>query len=425
MAAFDRLAALLASELGAECVTRLPGTTNRQPSASYRAELICTPPTAEQVSTVLRLCAQEKCAVSARGGDTGACVGNAARQPHVAIDLTRLNRIVEHDHANLTVTAECGATLALLQETLSRQRQFLPFDVPAPAKATLGGTIALNLNGLRRGFYGGVRDLVIGMKAALITGEQIKAGGKVVKNVAGYDMCKLFIGSLGTLGVITEATVRVAPLPEKSASVVVTGDFGGVNKFLSAFSQRQLFPAAVTLTNNGSAENWQIAFWCEGVEENLARHVRELQDLARPMDLPARILHDGAHRAFWAALCEAPLEPGRCIYRLTVPQTTIGPCIDAVVKLGEPHPRIIADALVGTIWLSWPGATEFAGRLPQLGSLSAAHRGHAVLFAASGAMKENIDVWGPAPASHRLMRNLKQQFDPLGLLNPGRFISGL
>ena len=126
-------------------------------------------------------------------------IGNPPRQIDVVVGLERLNQLVEHDQANLTATIQSGHRLASLQEILKRQNQFLPFDPPAPARATVGGVVATNLNGPRRGYYGSVRDLVIGMKVVLASGEEIKAGGKVVKNVAGYDMCKLFVGSLGTL----------------------------------------------------------------------------------------------------------------------------------------------------------------------------------------------------------------------------------
>src|SRR5205814_10527279 len=113
--------------------------------------------------------------------------------------------VLDHDDANLTVTVESGISWAALQSLLPEEGQFVPFDPPFPERSTIGGIVAATLNGPRRSCYGSVRDLVIGMKVALISGEQIKAGGKVVKNVAGYDRCKLFVGALGTLGVITEA----------------------------------------------------------------------------------------------------------------------------------------------------------------------------------------------------------------------------
>ena len=190
---------------------------------------------------------------------------------------------------------QSGITLAALRETLARQQQFLPFDAPRPAQTTIGGTVALNINGPRRGYYGGVRDLVIGMKVALMTGEQIKAGGKVVKNVAGYDMCKLFTGSLGTLGVITEVTVRVAPIAETAATIIASGIFDEVVEFVDQLSQSPLLPAAVVLMNShrqyGSGNPWQAAVWCDGLQETSRGTCRTLKSWRGNLDLarhPAR-----------------------------------------------------------------------------------------------------------------------------------------
>ena len=150
-------------------------------------------------------------------------IGNPPTRLDVVVDLSRMNRVIEHDDANLTATVEAGISINRLQQVIAERNQFLPFDPPCALRASVGGTVAANLNGPRRSFYGNVRDLVIGMRVALATGEHIKAGGKVVKNVAGYDMCKLFVGSFGTLGIITEITVRMAPLPEASATLLASG----------------------------------------------------------------------------------------------------------------------------------------------------------------------------------------------------------
>jgi len=246
----ERLAQRLESELGAKLVSRESGVLAAHAVDGKTPALVCSPAAPEQVTTVLLICAEAKAAVSPWGGGTMISIGNVPRETCVAMVLTGMNRVIEHDHANLTVTAQSGITLAALRETLSRRQQFLPFDAPRPAQTTIGGTVAVNINGPRRGYYGGIRDLVIGMKVALITGAQIKAGGKVVKNVAGYDMCKLFTGSLGTLGVITEVTVRVAPIAETTATITASGSFDEVVEFVGRLSQSPLLPAAVVLMNS-------------------------------------------------------------------------------------------------------------------------------------------------------------------------------
>jgi glycolate oxidase FAD binding subunit len=428
-ATLDRLTLNLESALGTDLVSRESSVLSGYAMDGKPAKLVCLPTTAEQVTTILRICAEAKTALSPWGGGTGVNVGNPPREPCVAIDLSHLNRVIEHDHANLTVTAQSGITLAALRETLLPQQQFLPFDAPRPAKATLGGTIALNMNGPRRGFYGGVRDLVIGMKVALITGEQIKAGGKVVKNVAGYDMCKLFTGALGTLGVITEATVRVAPVPETGASIIVSGSFTDLVQFADRLSQSPLLPAAVMLTNfqqpHGAGDDWQVTLWCEGLAEHVARHLSEVEILARQLGMAITILRDHAHLELWDAIQDFPLKDERCVYRVTLPRAEVASYIAAVSQMIKSPPALISDLVMGTVWLSWPADSQAAILWTQLTSLAAARRGHAVIFAAPAQLKEGHDVWGAPAATHALMRKIKQQFDPNELLNPGRFIAGI
>lgn len=425
----DRLAVKLESVLGADSVSGESSPMSGQAADGKRPALVCSPATAAQVSAILRICAEEKSAVSPLGGGTGVNVGNTARAACVAIDLRRLNRIIEHDHANLTVTVESGITLAALRDGLYSQQQFLPFDAPYPSKATLGGTVALNMNGPRRSFHGGVRDLVIGMKVALITGEQIKAGGKVVKNVAGYDMCKLFTGSLGTLGVMTEATVRVAPVPETAATLIASGTFKAVVEFVDLLSQSQLLPAAVELMNSQqpdkSGKEWRTALWCEGLKENVARNMSDGEILAQRLGLGTEILRDQTHGEFWNNVCNFPLEMERCVYRVTLPRAAVASFLEALSAASGSLPALISDMVAGTVWLSWPANSHAVAVWPRLLSLAATCRGHAVMFAAAPQFKEGHDIWGPPAPSYSLMRKIKQQFDPNGLLNPGRFVGGL
>jgi len=425
----DQVAQRLQAELGGDLATFESGALSAHAVDGKKPALVCSPATPEQVAIVLRVCAEAKAAVTPWGGGTGVSVGNVPHEICVVMDLTGLNRVIDHDHANLTVTVQSGITLANLQEPLSRRQQFLPFDAPRPREATIGGTVALNLNGPRRGCYGGVRDLLIGMKAALITGEQIKAGGKVVKNVAGYDMCKLFTGSLGTLGVITEVTARVAPIPETAATLVASGRLNEAEEYADRLSRSPLLPAAVMLMNSrpqyGADKPWQVAIWCDGLEETVARHLSDAQTQARELALATAVLRSGDHDAFWDGVRHFPLEAERCVFRATVPRAAVGKFIEVVNQSADLVPALVADMVVGTVWLSWPVSERAAVIWPRLMSLAAAYRGHAVMFSAPHQLKEGLDVWGPPPATLPLMRGLKQQFDPHGLLNPGRFVAGI
>src|SRR2546422_2491144 len=218
----DRLANRLEGALGS-AVQRDPATLRAHVVDGLVPHIRCAPQDTSQLSAALRICGESGAAVIPWGGGTAMHWGNPPTHADVVVSLEHLNRLVEHDDANLTATVQAGMCVAPLQDLLAARGQFLAIDPPDPPHATIGGTVAANINGPRRLAYGGVRDLVIGMKMVLASGEQIKAGGKVVKNVAGYDMCKLFVGSLGTLGVITEVTFKMAPLPETFRTIVAPG----------------------------------------------------------------------------------------------------------------------------------------------------------------------------------------------------------
>ena len=358
-------------------------------------------------------------------------IGNPPRRADVALTMGRINHLVEHDDANLTATVGAGMRLADMQEVVARRQQFVPFDPPLPARATVGGIVAANLNGPRRSCYGSVRDLVIGMKVALASGELIKAGGKVVKNVAGYDMCKLFVGSLGTLGILTESTLRMAPNPETSATVIAAGALPKVLQFVDELSRSPLLPAAVALMNSGvlgvGQNDWRAAIRCEGFAETIARHTTDALAMARRVGLGAEILRDSSDGQLWDRVRDFPLQTGRVVYRVTVPRASVAESVRAIRDWNgsEFQPAILSDPLTGALWV----AEAERQTSPQLFAdfLSLAQRcgGHAIIFAAPADAKKNIDVWGPAPPTLVLMRKIKNQFDPKAVLNPGRFIAGI
>ena len=201
----EQLAQRLSASLGSDAITAEESQLAEHAVDGAMPKLICTPATAEQVAAAVRICSEAQATLAPWGGGTAMSLGNPPRTLDVVVKSTRLNRVIDHDHANLTATVQSGITLNALQSALAPHKQFVPFDPPLPERSTVGGIVAANLNGPRRSSYGSVRDLVIGMKVVLASGETIKAGGKVVKNVAGYDMCKLFTGSLGTLGIISRS----------------------------------------------------------------------------------------------------------------------------------------------------------------------------------------------------------------------------
>ncbi|MGH7810465.1 MAG: FAD-binding oxidoreductase [Candidatus Binatia bacterium] len=423
----DQLAHQIESELGAGVVTTEPTTLISHAVDGKQPTLVCTPTTPDHVVVAMRICGSAQAAVIPWGGGTAMAVGNPPRRTDAVLKTVRLNRVIEHDHANLTVTVQSGITLDALQAALAPQKQFVPLDPPFPDRSTIGGTVAANLNGLRRSRYGGVRDVVIGMKVVLGTGEQIKAGGKVVKNVAGYDMCKLFTGSLGTLGIISEVTLRVAPIPESIATIVANGTMSQAVQLAGELADSKLLPAAVCLRNNVAEQSWRLAVCFEGFEETVARQLRDLSSMAQRMGMSSETLRAEDQRRVWQQLRDLPLHPDRVIYRVTVPRASVTQVIGAMQhwSAGAREATLLADLAMGSVWTAWDNNKLAAGHFARLTALAGQNRGHAVMFAAPPECKTGIEVWGPSPPTFSLMREIKQQFDPQGIINPGRFVGGL
>jgi glycolate oxidase FAD binding subunit len=177
--------------------------------------------------------------------------------------------------------------------------------------------------------------------------------------------------------------------------------------------------------NSEADKKWQVAVWCEGQPENVTRHLFDAETLAQRLGLATATLRDRAHGELWDSVRDFPLGAERCAYRATLPRAEVVGFIDALSQTRESVAAIIIDTVMGTVWLSWPATSQAATVWPELIALAAAHRGHLVMFAAPQQFKDERDVWGPPPAAHSLMRKIKQQFDPDGLLNPGRFIGGI
>lgn len=429
----ENLARQLASIGGVTAVETAPENLARYAIEDRSAALLFAPHDRDELAAALRICYEAEAAVIPRGAGTAMALGNLPRHADVVIALHGLNRLVEHDNANLTASVAAGMSLATLQKLTRRQNQFAPFDPPQSQHATIGGIVAANLNGPRRLFYGSVRDLVIGMNVALPSGERIKAGGKVVKNVAGYDMCKLFVGSLGTLGIVTEVTLRLAPVPERSTTLIAGGTLSRALRLCGDIWRSPLLPAALVILNAGAGSHpvrheWAVAVWTEGFAESVARHLRELEEMALRNGLGAETLEGEAHHRFWSQTCDFSLMRDRLVYRLTWPRASLRQLESVWQKLKElgEAPGLLADANAGTVWLSFSAQLSAAAGFAAINSLARDCAGHAMLFAAPAKLKAGVDdVWGLLPPAFPLMLRVKQEFDPKGLFNPGRFLGGM
>ena len=278
------------------------------------------------------------------------------RRADVVMSLDRLDRIIEFDAANLCVTVEAGMKLAALQTTLAQKREILPLDPPADSKVTVGGLVAANLSGPSRLLYGTARDWVLGMRVALPGGERIHCGGKVIKNVSGYDMNKLFIGSLGTLGIITEVTFKLLPLPAMRAGVVgLFPDLAQATGVVGKTLESVLLPEALDLLDpeavallaprlglEAPVRAHGLAVALAGSRETVERQVRDFSALFRDAGGRATPLPDGRTVLAWDAIRNVfrflPVPPAvQVLCKIAVPISRTGELFASAGTLGRRH----------------------------------------------------------------------------------------
>jgi glycolate oxidase FAD binding subunit len=379
------------------------------------------PDTAEAFAAVLHEADSAGQGVTPVGGGTQLDLGNPPVRVDVALETTRLNRVVEYEPADLTVTVEAGMRFAELQRLLGEQGQFLALDPPVESDATVGGVIATNVSGPLRFASGTARDLVIGCRVANPDGTVTHAGGRVVKNVAGYDLNKLYIGSLGTLGVLVELSFKLAPLPPSSACVL--GAFASAleaRDLLRAAVRSPLAPLAIELASPGFAGlpgGWLVVFRAGGYPTAVERQVRDLAALiaahgGRVSDAPESV---------WADLARVRVEAQRR---------------SVVVKAAAPIAQsaaiadLLSSRLGGIVWSHAGNGVAYcatdsadAAALTQLRQEVSALGDNAslVIQRCPLSVKQAMDVWGDPGPSLALMRALKAKLDPHNTLNPGRY----
>ncbi len=397
--------------------------------------LVVRPADAEQLGAVLRACGEAGAAVVPWGSGTAIDVGNVPKAADVVLLTDRLSRVVDHDHSNLTVTAQAGITLDAIGRALAGHRQFLPLEPPRADVATAGGTAAVNLSGPRRMLYGGVRDLVIGLRAVQADGTPIKWGGKTVKNVAGYDMCKLFVGSMGTLGVLTELTFKVFPLPETSRTLAIWGtDLAAIGTLATNVLASPLLPAAVTIMNTpaGAAagapagrHTTGLMIRVEGFEAAVARHERDLKDWAAAAGMEAQALTGDGEASAWRSIRDFGWDGGAAAIRLSTPPARVPAVLERLQAVLPAGSGLVSHAGSGVTWVRLEPSAASPGVLSALKEQAGHHQGHLLQARLPRALKADGDVWFPNPQALDLMRGLKQAFDPHHILNPGRFVAGL
>ncbi len=388
---------------------------------------VFSPASLDEASAVLTGLAAKKRTVTIVGGETALELGNAPAAVDAVVSTARLDRIVEYAPADQIVTVEAGIKLKSLQEQLLPNRQRLALDPPLPERAMLGGIIATNAYGPRRTRYGTVKDLIVGMTIVRPDGAIARGGGKVVKNVAGFDVPKLMVGSLGTLGMIATVTLRLHPLPDAERALLFTGCAAAdVRALVNDMIAAQLEPAVALAIGEGREYMLCVRFegFSAGVDAQVValhaiaqrrgRHVEELS----PVDwAPIDAAHDAARtrNTLRVKISTPPSEFAN------VHEHVVSPL---AAQLGDARAAAYPSAGIAFVSGNPPDA-RVTETLAASRRLAESKGGTLVVTAAPAEIRAGIDVWGTPPAAYGLMQALKQRFDPERRFNPGRFVGGL
>ena len=467
--------------LKAEWIKRDPETLSAHAVDGMAPKAVAFPESLEQVSQVVKTAQKEKWAVLPWGSGSKIGIGNSPSHMDLVISTNRLNKIIDMDTANLTVTVQAGVKFRDLQTSLAGEENrcylphegpttvsdeavcsdrdhmgcFIPMMPPFSHSATLGGIIAANSSGPVRLLYGLPRDMVLGVRYVAADGEIVGLGGKTVKNVSGYDMCKLMIGSRGSLGILGEMTIRLLPLPERFGTCL--SGFSGLDaasRFVDQVFETSLLPSAVELLNwrsNGllveegalemDGNGYAVAVALEGFGEAVERMGADIKEMASASGAENNVyLPDDPHRIFWDAYSNLVSRlslgyPEMVSLRLNYPiaryldviqlvesicgeqelahalQVHAGSGITMIHLLLEPGDAKSGDSVVSV-------AKTLLGKCQSIS-------GNLVIERASAHIKGQLPVWGTPSQDLALMKRIKEQMDPYGLFSPGRFVGGI
>ncbi len=401
-------------------------------------QIAVSPDSAEETAAVLAAAARCEAAVIPWGGGT-TTTGCVPQRYDVALDMTRQNRVVEHVAEDLTVVVQAGVRLQELQDHLRPRGQYLPLDPPLPERATIGGILATNAGGPWRHACGWPRDWLLGMKVALPDGSLVKSGGRVVKNVAGYDMGKLFVGSFGTLGVIVEAAFKLAPLPASRATAVAFFRSASVGvqtaltlhaRNLRVESLDLLNPAAVkhVLVDHVESKLWALLIGVAGNRPAVERTLRETAATCTGEGAAMSSLTPEQVDGVWQRVRSLqPSSNDEVALRVSVLPSQVQPFLEsaeAILSECGIGWKLGARPALGTTHCSMPGDENVSSVIRALRELASRLGGSLVIESCAPPLKSQVDVWGDVRSLAPMVR-VKDALDPQRTMSPGRFVGGL
>jgi glycolate oxidase FAD binding subunit len=397
------------------------------------------PGSLDEVRGVVAIAAEGGIPLIPWGGGTAASVGTPVSATGIVLGLRRLDRLLDHEPGDLTATVQAGMPLARLQDALREQGQWLSLDPPDPGRATIGGIIAANASGPRRHLYGTARDQLIGLTVVTADGALVRGGGKVVKNVAGYDLPKLFIGSYGTLGIIVDLTFRLRPVPETERWLSVRFDrLKDAGAAVRAIMNSDVIPVALELLDADASRALgpdgapTLVAGFDGLAEQVDWQCAELAALTGALGgRGALALPAGPPAGGFSAQASMTAV---AIVRFSVLPTLVAELMEqgaAMAKQRGLRTAWTSHAGVGVVIAALgapsdrPDLKAVASALGEWRALARSGGGHATLEWAPLAVKSEVAVWDDLGAASRVMQRIKAQLDPANLLNPGRFVAGI
>ena len=414
-------------------------------------EVVAVPADREQLAAILKLAAAETLTVTPVGGGTKRDCGGIARRVDLAVSTERMQRVIDYPASDLTITVEAGITIRALRETLAQHGQMLPLDVPCANDATLGGTLAANLSGPQRLGYGGWRDVVIGIQFATADGRLAKGGGRVVKNVAGYDLPKLLIGSFGTLGIITEISLKVFPIPPAAGTFMFGfSSIAAAAEFTQAILNSPFFPQSLELVDASAGTLAGVAGTCTspynvivsvaGPQVVVDRASNDLSKLLRGSGcLSMQTITDGFQDRLWNSLSDMTpaylrAQPAGVAIKASLPLRQLTTFITEAKQLADDSQLSTASSAhagTGIVYqYLWPeGGDRAIEKLPrgaeQIVALAERLGGRATVEWFPLAYDGKLNPWGKLGDDFPLMQRIKSALDPHGTLNPSRFYGGI
>lgn len=405
-------------------------------AAGQTPEYLIQPETEEQLAQVIR---------QAHAGDRNLLIcgngsklgwGDSAQSIDWVISTAKLNQLIENAAGDLTLTVEAGTTLEQIQAVLEPHNLFLALDPAYPKTATIGGIIATADAGSLRHRYGGVRDVLLGIQFVRADGEIAKAGGRVVKNVAGYDLMKLFTGSYGTLGVLSQVTLRTYPIPEEFRTVLLTGEQEALGKMSLAIAQSSLSPivqdwlSGELMRSIAQGDSMALALRFGNVEASVVEQSEEVRLLGQKLGLGLSVLVGKPEVGFWADVSErlgqqtSPIDGSETVLcKFGVMPTASEATVQLIEEL-SPETKVRVNGGSGLGMLRGAAADWDGETVGRLRSHCQSHKGFLTVLEAPAGLKQQLDVWGYSGNALPVMQRIKEQFDPKKTLNPGRFVVG-